>query len=321
MNIRPQRLDEFVGQQDARRILGVLIAAAKRRNEPVPHVLMSGPAGLGKTSLARIIANETSGNLVEVVGSAVKNPAEMTQHLVGLKPHDVLFIDEVHALGRNNEEVLYGAMEDGTVAADQAGFNDLMKQIGIRNGEKSKVTHKLPAFSLVAATTLLGLCSAPLRSRFRQVLELKPYTNEELQVIVTNAGRKFGFEMDSGFAVEIARRSRGTARIAVNNMLWVRDVVEGDGGVATKELLNAAFQMKGIDEQGLTNGDREYLRRLFESEEAVGVETLASALGESTETLEQSIEPFLLQQGFIGRTPRGRVATEKARTLFEEATR
>jgi holliday junction DNA helicase RuvB len=317
MNIRPKKLDEFIGQKAARRILAVLIAAAKKRGEPVPHLLLSGPAGLGKTTLARIVASEMSGRLIEVVGSAVKNPADMAQHLVGLKSHDVLFVDEVHALGRRNEEILYGAMEDGIVMSDQAGFNDLMKQIGVR-GEKSRTAHQLPPFTMIAATTMAGLCSAPLRSRFRQILELQPYTEDELQTIARSAGAKLGFEMDPEIALEIARRSRGTARIAVNNLLWVRDVVQGDGGVPTMELLNLAFDMKGIDARGLTNTDREYLRRLIDADDAVGLETLATALGESVETLTESIEPFLLRQGLINRTQRGRTATEKARALFEE---
>jgi holliday junction DNA helicase RuvB len=319
-NIRPEKLDQFVGQEQARKILSVLIAAAKRRHEPVPHLLMSGSAGLGKTSLARIVAHEMNGRLVEMVGSSIKTVHDMTHHLMQLKPNDLLFLDEAHALPRRIEEILYGAMEDGAITVEQRGFNDLMRQLGVQHGEKSVSTHRLPPFTLVAATTMAGLCSAPLRSRFRQVLELKPYSNEELQTIVRSAGAKIGFEMDPGLALEIARRSRGTARIAVNSMLWFRDVVQGGGGAATTELLNTAFHMRGTDENGLTNADREYLRWLIESTEPVGVETLASALGESVETLEQSIEPFLLQQGFIGRTPRGRVATDKARQLFQEAT-
>lgn len=319
-NIRPATLSQFVGQESARRILSVLISAAKKRQEPVPHLLMSGPAGLGKTTLARIVAKEMGGNLIELVGSAVKTPHDMTHHLLQLKANDVLFIDEIHALPRRIEETLYPAMEDFTVTTAERGFDDLVKQLGIRSGQASTKTHQLPPFTLVAATTLLGLCSAPLRSRFRQVLELQPYTNDELQSIVTSAGARLGFELPLAISQAIAQRSRGTARIAVNNLLWYRDCVQGDGGVATMELLDQAFQMKGVDEQGLTRTDREYLRLLLDSEEAVGLDTLATTLGESIATLEESVEPFLLQQGFARRTPRGRVATDKARALIQEVT-
>ena len=317
--IRPERLDQFVGQESARCILSVLITAAKKRGEPVPHLLMSGPAGLGKTTLARIVAHEMGGRLIEMVGSAVKNTHDMTHHLMQLRINDVLFIDEMHALPRRIEVTLYPAMEDGVVSVEQRGFNDLMKQIGIVHGERPVTTHRLPAFSLIGATTLLGVCSAPLRSRFRQVLELQPYTDQELQTILTSAGARLGFELTPQLTQALARRSRGTARTAINSLLWFRDVVQGDGGIPTMELLQQAFQMKGVDANGLTRMDRKYLRRLVESEEPVGVDTLATAVCESVETLQDSVEPFLLRQGYINRTPRGRVATEKARSLFQEA--
>src|ERR1043166_4434552 len=307
-NLRPERLDQFVGQENARRILSVLITVSKKRGEPVPHLLMSGPAGLGKTTLARIVAHEMGGRLIEMVGSSVKNVNDMTNHLRQLQANDVLFIDEAHALPRKIEEVLYGAMEDGIITVEQRGFNDLMRQIGVATGDRSVTTHRLPPFTLIGATTLLGLCSAPLRSRFRQVLELQPYTDQELQTILTSAGARLGFELTPELAQAVARRSRGTARTAINSLLWFRDVVQSDGRIPTMELLQQAFQMKGVDENGLTRMDRKYLRRLVESEEPVGVDTLATALCESVETLQDSVEPFLLRQGYINRTPRGRVA-------------
>src|ERR1017187_5684678 len=319
-NIRPNNLSEFVGQQNARRILSVLITASKKRGEPVPHLLMSGASGLGKTTLARIVATEMGGRLIEMVGSSVRNVTDMSQHLMQLHANDVLFIDEIHALGRKTEEVLYPPMEDGTTTVCEPGFNDLVRQLGIKSSEKSSKTHQLPPFTLIGATTLLGFCSAPLRSRFRQVLELQPYSEAELQTIVTNSGVRLGFELEPGLALEIARRSRGTARIAVNNLLFFRDVVQGDGDIPTRPLLDQAFEMKGIDKHGLTRADREYLRILIDAADAVGVETLATALGESVETMTESIEPFLVRQGFINRTPRGRVATEKSKQILMEVS-
>lgn len=319
--IRPTSLNEFVGQQNARRILNVLVTASKRRNEPVPHLLMSGQAGLGKTTLARIVANEMGGRLIEIVGSTLKNATEMTAQLMELRGNDVLFIDEIHALPRKIEEILYPAMEDGVISATEVGFDDLMKQLGIRGGEKSRKTHQLPAFTLIGATTLLGLTTAPLRNRFRQVIALEPYNDEDLRTIINNAATKLAFDLTEEVAHQISIRSRSTARTAVTNLMWYRDYVQADGGVATMEALNAAFELKGIDRNGMTRTDREYLRRLIESDEPMGVDTLASALGESPETLEESVEPFLLRQRFINRTPRGRVATERAQELLRSEVR
>lgn len=318
--IRPTSLSEFVGQQNARRILSVLITAAKRRNEPVPHLLMSGPSGLGKTTLARIVASEMGGHLIEMVGSSLKNATEMTTQLMELKANDVLFIDEIHALPRKVEEVLYPAMEDRVIMTAEAGFDDLMKQLGIRGGEKARKTHQLPAFTLIGATTMLGLTTAPLRSRFRQIIELEPYSDADLQEIVANAATKLAFDLSAEVARELSVRSRGTARTAMQNLMWYRDYVQADGGIATMDALNAAFELKGVDRKGMTRTDRDYLQRLVDAEEPIGVETLASSLGESVETLEESIEPFLLRQGFIQRTSRGRIATEKAQKLFKVET-
>ena len=319
-NIRPVSLADFVGQPSARRILGVLISAAKKRGEPVPHLLLSGPPGLGKTSLARILAHEMGGRLIELIGSSVKNPHDMAHQLSQLKANDVMFVDELHAMPRKVEELLYPAMEDGTVTTNEKGFDDLVKQLGIRQGQQATKTHRLPAFSLVGATTLLGLTTAPLRSRFRQIIELEPYSVTDVQQIVLGVADKLAFVLPPELAAEIAKRSRGTARTAVSNLYWVRDVVQGDGDVATDELVRLAFDLKGVDENGLTRTDREYLERLVGSEEPVGAEALATALEESIETVTGTIEPFLLREGYINRTPRGRVATDKARALFQGVT-
>src|ERR1017187_8613223 len=202
--IRPNTLAEFVGQQHARRILNVLIAASKRRGEPVPHLFRSGQPGLGKTTLARILASEMNGRLVEMVGSSLKNATEMTAQLLELRANDVLFIDEIHALPRKLEEIMYPAMEDRVITTTEAGFDDLMKQLGIRNGDKCRKTHQLPAFTLIGATTLLGLTTAPLRSRFRQIIELEAYNDQDLRTIITNAATKLAFDVPGEVSRAIA---------------------------------------------------------------------------------------------------------------------
>lgn len=317
--IRPESLDGFVGQQKAKKILSVLISAAKRRNEPVPHLLLSGPPGLGKSTLGKIVARETGGRLVEVLASAIRSPSEIAERLLGLRERDTLFIDEIHALGRNCEEQLYGAMEDGVVSTPQKTYDQLMKQIGVRTAQgDSKNVRPLPRFTLVGASTMIGLCSAPLRSRFSQVIELDPYSTDDLRMIVMKAAARLDFQVPEDVAREIAVRSRATARIAVGNLTWYRDYVLADGGVATMEALDAAFHLRGIDAAGLTSMDRQYLRFLSENDEAVGLETVAAVLGDSAETLAQNVEPFLLRQGLVQRTARGRMVTAKGRQILAE---
>ncbi len=206
------------------------------------------------------------------------------------------------------------------VNVSEKNFDELMKQLSIRQSDKTSTRRQLPPFTLIGATTLLGLTSAPLRSRFRQIIELETYSDSDLQIIIGNAASKLGFALQPDIVHEIAMRSRATARTAISNLLWFRDYVMADGGVAGKEALDAAFELKGVDRQGLTRQDREYLRHVAQADKAVAVDTIASLLNESTETILASIEPFLLRQGLITRTQRGRLATEKAKQMLEEVT-
>ena len=303
-NLRPQTLAEYIGQEKIRHNLKIYIDAAKARGESLDHVLFYGPPGLGKTTLSGIIANEMGVNMKVTSGPAIEKPGEMAAILNNLQEGDVLFIDEIHRLNRQVEEVLYPAMEDFAI--------DIM--LGKEASARS-IRLDLPHFTLVGATTRAGLLTAPLRDRFGVVQKLEFYTPEELSVIVERSARVLGVEIDPNGAQEIARRSRGTPRLANRLLKRVRDFAQVKyDGVITKEVADFALDILDVDKMGLDNNDRNILLLIIEKFGGgpVGLETLAAAMGEDAGTLEDVYEPYLLMNGFINRTPRGRVATENA---------
>ena len=303
-SLRPQTLDDYIGQQKAKENLKVYIEAAKQRGEALDHVLFYGPPGLGKTTLAGIIANEMGTHLKVTSGPAIGKPGEMAAILSNLQEGDVLFVDEIHRLNRQVEEVLYPAMEDYVI--------DIM--IG-KGATARAIRLDLPKFTLVGATTRAGLLSAPLRDRFGVVHHLEFYTVEELKTIILHSAKTLGVEIDEKGAFELARRSRGTPRLANRLLKRVRDFAQVKyNGVITKEVADFALDILDVDKFGLDNNDRAILITMIEkfSGGPVGLETLAASLGEDAGTLEDVYEPYLLMNGFINRTPRGRVATERA---------
>ena len=302
--LRPRRLSEYVGQSHVKESLGLFIEAARRRNEPLDHVLVYGPPGLGKTTLAGCIAQELGVDMRITSGPAIERQGDLVAILTNLKPRDVLFIDEIHRLHRAIEEVLYPAMEDFAV--------DIV--IGKGPGARS-VRLSLPPFTLIGATTRAGMLSSPLRDRFGVVLRLDFYTVEELKAIVLRSARILGIPVDEEGALEIARRSRGTPRTANRLLRRVRDFAQvRAGGVITREVARQALELLEVDERGLDSVDRRLLEVILEKFEGgpVGIETLAAAVGEEPETIEDVYEPYLMQQGYLERTPRGRVATRLA---------
>ncbi len=304
LKLRPQTLAEYIGQEELKNTLKVYIEAAKARQEPLDHVLLYGPPGLGKTTLAGIIATEMGANMKVTSGPAIERPGELVAVLSGMKPGDVLFIDEIHRLNRQVEEVLYPAMEDFVV--------DIV--LGKESGARS-VRYKLPPFTLVGATTRAGMLTAPLRDRFGVVHRLEFYKPEELKVIAERSARVLGVGIDEDGAREIASRSRGTPRLANRFLKRVRDFaqVRYDGEI-TREIADETLKILQVDALGLDRTDRTMLRMMIENYGGgpVGVDTLAAALGEDAGTLEDVVEPYLMQNGFIKRTPRGRMVTAKA---------
>jgi Holliday junction DNA helicase RuvB len=303
-SLRPLSLNEYIGQEKIRNNLKVYIEAAKARGESLDHVLFYGPPGLGKTTLSGIIANEMGVNMKVTSGPAIEKPGEIAAILNNLQEGDVLFVDEIHRLNRQVEEVLYPAMEDFAI--------DIM--LGKDSAARS-IRLDLPRFTLVGATTRAGLLTAPLRDRFGVVQKLEFYTPQELKVIVCRSAKVLNVEIEEEGAAEIAKRSRGTPRLANRLLKRVRDFAQVKyDGIITKEVADFALDILDVDKVGLDFNDRAILSTMIEkfSGGPVGLDTLAAALGEDAGTLEDVYEPYLLMNGFLNRTSRGRVATERA---------
>lgn len=307
-SLRPQLLDSYIGQEKAKANLKVYIEAAKQRGESLDHVLFYGPPGLGKTTLAGIIANEMSVNMKVTSGPAIEKPGEMAAILSNLKEGDVLFVDEIHRLNRQVEELLYPAMEDFAI------------DIVIGKGAAAKsIRLELPKFTLVGATTRAGMLTPPLRDRFGVVNRLEFYTNEELKEIICRSAGVLKVEIDCEGAIELARRSRGTPRLANRLLKRVRDFaqVKYDGHI-TKEVADFALDLLEVDKLGLDNMDRAIILSMIEKFNGgpVGIETVAATLGEDPGTIEEVYEPYLVQNGLILRTPRGRMVSGLAYRHF-----
>lgn len=303
-SLRPQYLKDYIGQEKAKQNLKIYIEAAKQRKDSLDHVLFYGPPGLGKTTLAGIIANEMGVHMKVTSGPAIEKPGEMAAILNNLQEGDVLFVDEIHRLNRQVEEVLYPAMEDFAI--------DIM--IG-KGATARSIRLDLPHFTLVGATTRAGLLTAPLRDRFGVIHHLEFYTEDQLKTIIQHSAKVLGVEIDSQGAAEMAMRSRGTPRLANRLLKRVRDFaqVKYDGKI-NKEVASFALDLLEVDKYGLDQTDRYILHTIIDKFQGgpVGLDTLAAAIGEDSGTIEDVYEPYLIQHGFLNRTPRGRVATERA---------
>lgn len=304
--LRPKFLTDYIGQKKAKEMMKVYIEAAKGREEPLDHVLLYGPPGLGKTTLAGIIANEMGVNIKITSGPAIEKPGDVAAILNNLKEGDVLFVDEIHRLNRQVEEILYPAMEDFAI------------DVVIGKGATSKsIRLELPKFTLIGATTRAGMLSAPLRDRFGVVNRLEYYTLSELKTIIVRSAGVLGVKVEEDAALEMARRSRGTPRLANRLLKRVRDFAEVKyDGKVTKEVATEVLALLNIDSYGLDHIDREILTTMIEkfSGGPVGLETIAVSIGEDTATIEDVYEPYLIQSGFLARTQRGRIVTDLAYT-------
>ena len=307
-SLRPQTLVDYIGQTKVKDNLKIYIEAAKQRGDALDHVLFYGPPGLGKTTLAGIIANEMGVHMKVTSGPAIEKPGEMAAILNNLQEGDLLFVDEIHRLNRQVEEVLYPAMEDYAI--------DIM--IG-KGATARSIRLDLPRFTLVGATTRAGLLTAPLRDRFGMIHRLEFYTVAELKVIIMHSARILGVEIDEKGAVELARRSRGTPRLANRILKRVRDFAQVKyDGIITEEIAKIALDLMDVDKMGLDHVDRNILVTMMEKFKGgpVGLDTLAAAIGEDAGTIEDVYAPYLIQNGFLNRTPRGRVVTDAAYQHF-----
>ncbi len=312
-SLRPQTLDEYIGQTKVKENMKIYIEAAKKRGEPLDHCLFYGPPGLGKTTLSNIISNEMNSNIKITSGPAITKPGDLAAILTSLSEYDVLFIDEIHRLNKNVEEILYPALEDFTL------------DIILGKGPSAKsIRIDLPKFTLIGATTKAGSLTAPLRDRFGIVHKLELYTPEDLKKIVKRSSKILGVEIEEKASMEIAMRSRGTPRIANRLLKRIRDyaAVLGDGKISL-EIAKVALNKLEIDELGLDETDRKILEIMIKQYNGrpVGIETLATTLGEEVDTVEDVYEPFLVQIGFIARTPRGRIPLPPAYELWGRSSK